>query len=114
MITQDHNLATFCYKITKEQSLVIPTNLEVKSLFAQFRAFSSFPKTSFFSRYFNQNVRIDIACLEVLQGNQAYADSEWIQTDFGVYLVCKNGCLKVSQITLSSGKSINFKGYKFV
>ena len=117
MTKQDSLLATFCSKITKEQGFVIPANFDNIQLFAIFRAFSTFPKISFFSQYFEQIVRIDSAILVETLGktvdNVLFEDANWIQTSDGVFLKCKVGFLQISQITLKTGKSINFRGFRF-
>jgi len=120
---QDHAQATFCSKQTKTDALIEPKSYTSKDLFNRWRAFVEFPKTKFYSTYFQQLVTLDWCtgyCLALPKlSNKSdkilYTDSEWTQIKLNkqlkTFLHTASGYLEVARLVLENGKRLNFQGY---
>lgn len=123
---QDYGQSTKTSLIRKEDRLI---NLKVhtaKQVYSHYRAYIHFPGTWYKSAYFNQEVKlISVKCC-ISQGEFSHCVSkskalgeqdEWYvlnhQKGQKVYLKCKEGYVEVEKICLTSGKSIDFKGFVF-
>ncbi len=117
---QVEDQATYSSRLTKDDRLVNPQALAAKKIYNHWRAYLSFPKTSFNSIFFKQEVKIVEAELEgkdTFLEEVIYQGNEWVQTDLGsrknTYLKCKDSHLKVKKICLQDGKIIDFTGFSF-
>ena len=120
---QDHTQATFCGKQTKVEALIEPKNYSAKDLFNHWRAFIEFPKTKFYSTYFQQLVTLDWCtgyCLELPKlatdsDKILYSDSEWTQLKLNkqlrTFLHTASGYLEVTKLVLENGKKLDFRGF---
>ncbi len=124
-IPQDHSIATFCGKQTKEDAIIKPSEMSAKQVFNHWRAFVEFPKTKFYSKYFKQLICLNIAIniwdtlqpLKETNWKIVNENEEWLQLkgqkQVKTLLKCKEGFVEVKKITLSNGKSIDFRGFCF-
>jgi methionyl-tRNA formyltransferase len=109
---------TLCSLLNKDDALVDPQNQTASQIFNHFRAYHTWPKTSFESDYFNEKVRIDKCELPfeggLSKGLITYENDEWIQTKDSVFLKCVDQTLlPIRSLTRANGKKLDFSGYRF-
>ena len=122
-IVQDELGVSLTRTLSKKDKLINPSNSPATEIFNHYRAYLIFPKTYFQDIYFNQEVRIDKCLIDDLVRTKDQLDidyklfDKWLVAETRsqqVFLVCKNNTLlKISKITLTNGKSIDFAGYSF-
>ncbi len=124
-IPQNHSMATFCSKQTKEDAIIKPSEMSSTQVFNHWRAFVEFPKTKFYSKYFRQLICLNVAVntwstlqpLKEANWKIVNENEEWLQLkgqkEVKTLLKCKVGFVEVKKITLSNGKSIDFRGFCF-
>jgi methionyl-tRNA formyltransferase len=119
-LQQNESTITFCGKLTKEDRIVDPSNQTASEIFNQFRAYNTFPGTTFVDKYFDGEIKITECSLlgtkfePELNSNygnwQVIKDSK-VQR---VFLRCKgNTFLEILRIKLATGKDLNLSGYQF-
>jgi len=126
---QNHEQATFCQQLEKDDSIVTPLSQSATHIFNHWRAYLLFPGTQISSSFFAQQVKIRTCCgaffaSEMMnpESNIVFEDAEWLQVRSSVdgknsnktYLKCFNSSLlEVVEIGLENGKILNFSGYTF-
>lgn len=110
-------MATFTPMLSKENSLVDPQLQTAKEIYNHFKAYIEYPKTYFYSKYFEQKVRLDVVSGLETEVKENADGKEWLRIDNKIdYLLlsCKNSSwLKVESITLENGKQVILKGLQF-
>jgi methionyl-tRNA formyltransferase len=125
-LRQDYSQVTFTKKIDKSIKSIDVHNFTSHEIFNHFRAYSLFPGTWMKSEYFHQEIKITaiISAIDIHDFNELVEKSislvhfkEWYQlkidSKYRTFFKCKNGYVEVKSITLASGKSVEFSGYKF-
>lgn len=116
-IIQNEAMATFTPMLSKENSLVDPQLQTAKEIYNHFKAYIEYPKTYFYSKYFEQKVRLDVVSGLETEVKENADGKEWLRIDNKIdYLLlsCKNSSwLKVESITLENGKQVILKGLQF-
>ena len=128
-IIQNESEATFTKMLNKPDSQLNIAEQTGQQIYNHYRAFIAFPKTLFYSKYFEQNVRLDIVNgvynqrplakpinlqqdQDILEINEEWS-REANQKDY-VLLKCANQTyLKIAAITLENGKKINLRGFQW-
>jgi methionyl-tRNA formyltransferase len=119
-IPQDLDGVSFTGKITKQLGHIDPFKLTAKDIYNHYRAYFNWPKTSFFSPFFNQQISLSHCqdyVLELPRGLVVFQDQQWLQVlenkKLRTFLKAKPGFVEVSKIKLASGKELNFQGFYF-
>jgi len=117
--------ATFCKMLSKSDKILSIKDKTALEIYNQWRAYLSFPGTSFLDVYFNGEVKILQAKLDLKASKSSleehivlFSDENWIQIrelkEAKTFLRCKNDTyLEIKEILLVSGKKINFSGFVF-
>jgi methionyl-tRNA formyltransferase len=114
IIVQDQAMATFTPMLSKENSLVDPHQQTAEEIYNHYKAYIEYPKTYFYSKYFEQKVRLDSVLGHETEEIENADGKEWLRIDNRsdyLLLSCKNNSwLKVESITLENGKQVILKG----
>jgi methionyl-tRNA formyltransferase len=125
-LEQDETKITFCGKLAKEDRIINPINQTALEIYNQFRAYSTFPGTSFVNEYFGEEIKL-VECntttfLKIdLDEDLDFAKTtlnNWLVTKSNktqiAYLICKDQTLlEVTKIKLATGKDQTLSGYQF-
>lgn len=80
-LKQDSSKVSFCGKLTKDDRIVNPTDQTAKQIFDQYKAFNSFPGTSFVDEYFAGEVKIVECFLPIANPTDIQSESKNQSTD---------------------------------
>jgi methionyl-tRNA formyltransferase len=133
-ITQDDQNVSICNILKKEDRIVELAQKSAFEVYNHFRAYQNFPGTSFYSKYFKQEIKILEIDLETVQkhakeynleidqllNNSGILEQKTTFADFfkqknQVYLICKDQTLlpiKSVQL-LENNQKITLAGYNF-
>jgi methionyl-tRNA formyltransferase len=125
-LKQVESKITFCGKLAKEDRIIDPQNQTASEIYNQFRAYSTFPGTSFIDEYFGEEIKLVECNITTVSKTDLDKDldvakatlNNWLVTKSNkkqiVYLICKDQTLlEVTKIKLATGKDQTLSGYQF-
>jgi methionyl-tRNA formyltransferase len=114
---QNHDEATYTKMLSKDQRSIDLKITSSAKLIKKFKAHKLFPGTSFYSDYFESEVRIDELSFEGVESidHSRYQDNQFVYTDSReTFIQTLDGYVRIEVITvLDTGKKIQFSGFEF-
>lgn len=110
---------TFTKYLYKENALIDPKAKTADQIYNQYKGFYQFPGTKIYSEYFGCQLKIISATnYKLINFETIFESPEWLQVKENnkilTFLKCQDkSLLKINQVVLESGKSLNFEGYSF-
>jgi len=131
-LSQNQEEVSFCHKISKEDGFIEIEHLSSEEIRNHWRAYLAFPKTTYFSDYFKEKIKIlelgkilkkdefrkEFNSLEIIDKNEFIQISKnkkrgnEVETGLKTFLKTKNGYLEIKKICRENGKNLDFRGFE--
>ncbi|OQC13311.1 MAG: Methionyl-tRNA formyltransferase [Firmicutes bacterium ADurb.Bin080] len=110
-VQQDHEKASFCKKINKEDGEIDFRKESAEEIFNKIRAFNPWPSVYFQSKYGQMKI-IEARAEGENSFNEVYLPGKIIRiTNQGLFVKCKKGVLEINRVQLEGGKALEIREF---